>query len=225
MSNSSKLKVTNNDLDAVGLSWRKPRGFLKSQFWDFRNLAVQARHLRTQAQLPRWAADTSNSCTAYCGALIGSWPRISAKSALSRTSWCIHQPAGTSCPQRHVYLHLPEQSCQQPNHPRRAKKLVRKTNLQSLQERLPTHLSATLKLLTPVFTGSLQQGMRHLSRRQQPSGQKATLLYASASLKAPVRIPRHGGHDSTLMADSVPAGWRTPFHGEVGQHSILMADT
>ena len=42
---------------------------------------------------------------------------------------------------------------------------------------------------------------------------------------ASVRIPRHGGHDSTLMADSVPASCRTPFHAEGGQHSKLMADT
>jgi len=40
-----------------------------------------------------------------------------------------------------------------------------------------------------------------------------------------VRIPRDGGHDSMLMADSVPAWWRTPFHAEGGQHSKLMADT
>ncbi|QEZ44122.1 hypothetical protein [Cupriavidus oxalaticus] len=40
-----------------------------------------------------------------------------------------------------------------------------------------------------------------------------------------LRIPRDGGHDSTLMADSVPASSRTPFHGDGGQHSIWMADT
>jgi len=40
-----------------------------------------------------------------------------------------------------------------------------------------------------------------------------------------VRIPRHRGHDSMLMADSVPARWRTPFHAEGGQHSKLMVDT
>jgi hypothetical protein len=40
-----------------------------------------------------------------------------------------------------------------------------------------------------------------------------------------LRIPCDGGHDSTLMADSVPPSWRTPFHGDGGQHSILMADT
>jgi len=40
-----------------------------------------------------------------------------------------------------------------------------------------------------------------------------------------VRIPRHGGHDSMLMADSVPASSRTPFHGDGGQHTILKADT
>ncbi|MBN9405355.1 MAG: hypothetical protein J0I00_08020 [Burkholderiales bacterium] len=40
-----------------------------------------------------------------------------------------------------------------------------------------------------------------------------------------LRIPRDGGHDSTLMADRVPPSWRTPFHGDGGQHSILMADT
>jgi len=28
-----------------------------------------------------------------------------------------------------------------------------------------------------------------------------------------------------LMADSVPAWWRTVFHAEGGQHSKLMADT
>jgi hypothetical protein len=44
-------------------------------------------------------------------------------------------------------------------------------------------------------------------------------------LPAELRIPRDGGHDSTLMADSVPPSWRTPFHGDGGQHSILMADT
>jgi hypothetical protein len=40
-----------------------------------------------------------------------------------------------------------------------------------------------------------------------------------------VRIPRHGGHDSMLMADSVPSSSRTLFHGDGGQHSILKADT
>ena len=34
-----------------------------------------------------------------------------------------------------------------------------------------------------------------------------------------------GGHDSMLMADSVPPSSRTPFHGDGGQHSILKADT
>jgi hypothetical protein len=43
--------------------------------------------------------------------------------------------------------------------------------------------------------------------------------------KGLLRIPRDGGHDSRLMADSVPPPWRTPFHGDGGQHSILMADT
>jgi hypothetical protein len=40
-----------------------------------------------------------------------------------------------------------------------------------------------------------------------------------------LRIPRHGGHDSMLMADSVPSSSRTLFHGDGGQHSILKADT
>ncbi len=46
-----------------------------------------------------------------------------------------------------------------------------------------------------------------------------------AAASSYVRIPRDGGHDSRLMADSVPPPWRTPFHGDGGQHSILMADT
>lgn len=40
-----------------------------------------------------------------------------------------------------------------------------------------------------------------------------------------LRIPRDGGHDSMLMADSVPASSRTPFHGDSGQHSNVKADT
>ena len=40
-----------------------------------------------------------------------------------------------------------------------------------------------------------------------------------------VRIPRDGGHDSMLMAGSIPQSSRTPFHGDGGQYSILMADT
>jgi endogenous inhibitor of DNA gyrase (YacG/DUF329 family) len=40
-----------------------------------------------------------------------------------------------------------------------------------------------------------------------------------------LRIPRDGGHDSMLMADSVPPSSRTPFHDDGGQHSILKADT
>jgi len=40
-----------------------------------------------------------------------------------------------------------------------------------------------------------------------------------------MRIPRHGGHDSMLMAGSVPASSRTVFHGDGGQRSILKADT
>ncbi len=42
---------------------------------------------------------------------------------------------------------------------------------------------------------------------------------------AGVRIPRDGGHDSILMADSVPASSRTAFHGDGGQHSTVMADS
>ena len=42
---------------------------------------------------------------------------------------------------------------------------------------------------------------------------------------ARVRIPRDGGHDSMLMAGSIPQSSRTPFHGDGGQYSILMADT
>ncbi|MFN5940658.1 MAG: hypothetical protein ACK44C_09880, partial [Polaromonas sp.] len=40
-----------------------------------------------------------------------------------------------------------------------------------------------------------------------------------------VRIPRDGGHHSTVMADIVPPSSRTPFHGDGGQRSILKADT
>jgi hypothetical protein len=40
-----------------------------------------------------------------------------------------------------------------------------------------------------------------------------------------LRIPRDGGHDSMLMADSVPPSSRPPFHGDGGHHSILKADT
>jgi hypothetical protein len=46
-----------------------------------------------------------------------------------------------------------------------------------------------------------------------------------ASWLSSMRIPRDGGHDSMLMADSVPPSSRTPFHGDGGQHSILKADT
>jgi hypothetical protein len=31
-----------------------------------------------------------------------------------------------------------------------------------------------------------------------------------------LRIPAHGGHDSDLMPDSVPASWRTAFRFEGG---------
>lgn len=31
-----------------------------------------------------------------------------------------------------------------------------------------------------------------------------------------VRVPAHGGHDSGLMADSVPASWRTAFRFDGG---------
>ena len=55
-----------------------------------------------------------------------------------------------------------------------------------------------------------------------PLGQ---IVATPGALDASLRIPRDGGHDSTLMADSVPPSWRTPFHGDGGQHSILMADT
>ena len=34
---------------------------------------------------------------------------------------------------------------------------------------------------------------------------------------ATLRIPRDGGHDSMLMADSIPASSRTPFDGDGGQ--------
>jgi hypothetical protein len=40
-----------------------------------------------------------------------------------------------------------------------------------------------------------------------------------------LRIPRDGGHHSTVMADIVPPSSRTPFHGDGGQRSILKADT
>ena len=34
--------------------------------------------------------------------------------------------------------------------------------------------------------------------------------------KALLRVPVHGGHDSGLMADSVPASWRTAFRFDGG---------
>jgi hypothetical protein len=40
-----------------------------------------------------------------------------------------------------------------------------------------------------------------------------------------LRIPRHGGQRSMLMADSVPPSSRTAFHGDGGRRSILKADT
>ena len=54
---------------------------------------------------------------------------------------------------------------------------------------------------------------------------ESIMAYSLSASCASVRIPRDGGHDSTLMADRVPPSWRTPFHGDGGQHSILMADT
>jgi len=51
------------------------------------------------------------------------------------------------------------------------------------------------------------------------------LDHVNRQFKASLRIPRDGGHDSMLMADSVPPSSRTPFHGDGGQHSILKADT
>ena len=51
------------------------------------------------------------------------------------------------------------------------------------------------------------------------------LAYKYTSFCVKLRIPRDGGHDSMLMADSVPASSRTPFHGDGGQHSIWKADT
>ena len=63
---------------------------------------------------------------------------------------------------------------------------------------------------------------------RMPSGTvQGPLLFSRsrAVSKVTLRIPRDGGHDSMLMAGSIPQSSRTPFHGDGGQYSILMADT
>ena len=65
--------------------------------------------------------------------------------------------------------------------------------------------------------------VRRRKKSKRPINERVPLQLARTVNE--VRIPRDGGHDSRLMADSVPPPWRTPFHGDGGQHSILMADT
>jgi hypothetical protein len=66
---------------------------------------------------------------------------------------------------------------------------------------------------------------RHLSGTTLTRAKDGFQLQVDNADFLQLRIPRDGGHDSRLMADSVPPPWRTPFHGDGGQHSILMADT
>lgn len=80
-----------------------------------------------------------------------------------------------------------------------------------------------------IGSGSEQAMLLPMIEQSEPYREDHTLITADAGYHSDanvqLRIPRDGGHDSMLMADSVPASSRTPFHGDGGQHSILKADT
>jgi len=95
-----------------------------------------------------------------------------------------------------------------------------------VRDRAPRIMSGLVGKLTPVADPLVLRTewdrLAGPSALHPPCGSpRSTICISHGKL----RIPRDGGHDSTLMADSVPASSRTPFHGDGGQHSIWMADT
>lgn len=61
--------------------------------------------------------------------------------------------------------------------------------------------------------------------RLDVNGKPAHIQVTSPGGHSLLRIPRDGGQGSMLMAGSIPRSSRALFHGDVGQCSILMADT